>query len=387
MKAALSLAVGLLAIGCDASSPAPAPAKGTAAQPTPPDDGKQAAVPEALLTVEREGEDGPFLVKAGALGVRVFVHEMHPPGDDGEAFGVWTMVTDGLAAGAGAEVVLVVKRAADAADDAFPRGPIQLLGALAGDAKLLRSIEPGATIDASEGVVGRDDLRGMLFIDPEATLPEGPAEVPPGSLLAVLLTTDELALVRSHGPYRVLDRLGDTAGVFPFPCWYEPGRAAVADPSMAAGSMLSRMPRMRWLQMTTRLRGGELLVRASKGSAEARRGDIEGLLAADAFAFLTGPDRAAPARAFWTPGSKEPEAIGGPAAEGGGVDLTGCFLIAAADDRSGLDRSVYVEDGFALTLTRATMASFKKALRGREDLTLDLAEGGAFGRFRLVWAP
>ena len=208
------------------------------------------------------------------------------------------------------------------------------------------------------------------------------------SLLAIVLTREELTACRKYGLARVLARLGEAARFFPYPVWNDIVRGSAmteADLSQSAfsNSGISTLPGTHVLR-----EGGTVILHIARRSREIIS---QALDQHEAIALATELVPGADGVLVWHPGAAVPVAITARlfAVEVGGLSevktlkrLAGCFvsLSLSVDGRHG---ACWFEDGFAAFLSAPEWARFKAAVRAGEGF--DSAGRNGLLDFKCIW--
>jgi hypothetical protein len=208
---------------------------------------------------------------------------------------------------------------------------------------------------------------GFLYVDAR---PIRGVALPGRALAAILVDAAEVETALAHGVYRVLARIGEQSGSFPFPTWSDLSRRSVASPREAE-SALSKISRTRAPGVHFVIEGKRLRVRVPQ---QARGILARGMAALDTdtpFALLTEPAANADALLVWHPGQTEPKAI---YAEGSdGARLTGGCLIVVPGGQKNEIR--VMEDGYTLLLSNDTWGSLASSVLGERTISLPMADG------------
>ncbi len=306
----------------------------------------------------------------GELWGRVILHQVH----------TWegpiachTYSTGGLA---GRHPELVFTRRVDdrEEDDVIPIEPFQLFTGI-----YQQAIAKGQRLRAGEVLELREQRlfdHHILFVDAQI-LEE--VELPLDALALQLVAPDELRAVREYGAGRVLARLGQAAGFYPYPSWADPRRRELSLRETFATSVLGKVPRVASSQFQVTGVGDrvELVIQAAARPllvGVQQLGDDTPL----ALATMIYP-RADPCL-VWEPGQAQAHAIAPPGSRGDRI--AGCFVVfLPGQDQDG---GRLLEDGFAITLTRASWQALRQALLAGTELSLPGGDGNK--SFSLTWA-
>ena len=223
----------------------------------------------------------------------------------------------------------------------------------------------GVTRFGKRGLFGGSG-NGLLYVDAR---PLRGVEMPGRALAAVIVDAAEVETALAHGAYRVLARLGEQSGCFPYPTWSDLGRQSVAS-TREAESALSKISRTRAPGVHFVVEGKRLRVRVPKTARGILGRGVAALAPGTPFALLTEPAPNADALLVWSPGQAEPKAI---YAEGSdGSHLTGGCL--AVVPRGQKDEIRVLEDGYTLLLSADTWGSLANALLGERTVSLPMAD-------------
>jgi hypothetical protein len=217
-----------------------------------------------------------------------------------------------------------------------------------------RSLRPGSAHQLGAGAPLEEvGLSGLIFTSARPMPGLGP---PPGALHAVAVTGAELALAARTSSHRVLSRLGEAFGEFPWPAWSTPrpslGRVGEA-------TALAALPRAEVPGLTAGIDGQALAARLPQTSVPA----LVAALRDPATVLVHGvvipaePDPRADGLLVWQPARAETIAISAPHARG--PRTAGGFLHVAAGDRV---RGRVLEDGISLELDPASRDSLCASL-------------------------
>jgi len=305
----------------------------------------------------------------GELSARVYLHEIRATGGP---IPCWSYVSDGLRAHQHREVVFTLRRARDEADAAFPEDPLQLFGTLY---RLAAQGQRVAVGGCTELGARRFFAHHLLYADAQ---PLDGVTLPPACLSALLINDDELRAVRTFGCTRVLARMGHAANHYPFPSWSERGRRGVALASTFEQSLLAKIA----IRISGRIVVSLHSNRVTLGIQRELHAKLQGAqpeLPDAPTGFLALRDPAANACLVWEPGQDEPSAISPAGSDGSRVAGAYAIVLGAQPHNGGK----LFEDGFAIELTDASWAAFRRALLGGTDLVIAATAGGM--DFALTW--
>jgi hypothetical protein len=305
----------------------------------------------------------------GELSARVYLHEISATGG---RIPCWLYVSDGLGAHQHREVVFTLRRESGEADAAFPEDPLRLFGTLYQLAAQGKRVTVGGCTELG---ARRFFEHHLLYADAQ---PLGEVTLPPGCLTALLINDDELRAVREFGCTRVLARMGHAANHYPFPTWSERGRRGLSLASTFEQSLLSKIGIRISGQIVVSLNSHRITVGIQR-ELHARLRDAQADLPDAPIAFLALRDPAANACLVWEPGQREPTAISPPGSDGSRV--CGAYAIVLGEQSH--NGGKLFEDGFAIELTDASWAEFRRALFEGTDLVIPATGGGM--DFALAW--
>lgn len=301
------------------------------------------------------------------LDVRVFRHSVDSV--DGPV-SCWSYVTDGLRRYGQKDVVFTVRRLPDESDDAIPRDPLDLFKLLFRRARGGRFVDVGgySRFARAGGFLGNHGAVGMTYLP---ALPLRGVNYPDKPLAAVLITADEVEVVRAQGAYRLLSLLGYRSNYFPYPPWSDRARGGLLTPKDVKNSLLGHLPLVFAPGLMTRRQNGLVYLHWSN---EKGPDDFAKRLAdmpKGPFALMTDADPDAKARLVWKPGmSVETIAVDNRP----DATMTGGFL--AVFPTSSDEHAVVCEDGFAARLQPATWRKVCRALVDGETMTLPASNAG-----------
>lgn len=305
----------------------------------------------------------------GELSARVYLIEINATGGK---IPCWLYVSDGLGAHQHREVVFTLRRESGEADAAFPEDPLRLFGTLYQVAAQGKRVTVGG---CTEFGARRFFEQHLLYADAQ---PLSEVTLPPGCLTALLINDDELRAVREFGCTRVLARMGHAANHYPFPTWSERGRRGLSLASTFEQSLLSKTGIRISGRIVVSLNKNRITIGLHRELHARLRGAQLDLPDAPT-AFLALRDPAANACLVWEPGQREPTAISPPGSDGSRV--CGAYAIVLGEQSH--NGGKLFEDGFAVELTDASWAEFRRALFEGTDLVIPATRGGM--DFALTW--
>jgi len=285
---------------------------------------------------------------------------------EGEQGNFLTAVTDGLTKRRQRELVVTLRLAED--DDV--RARMRELSRFF--VTVLRWAQQRNTVDT--GGVTRFGKRGMFggsgngFLYVDARPIRGVA-LPGRALAAIIVDAAEVETALAHGVYRVLARIGEQSGCFPYPTWSDLSRRSVSSPRESE-SALSKISRTRAPGVHFVVEGKRVRVRVPKLARGILSRGVGALDPGTPFALLTEPAANADALLVWYPGQTEPKAIYAEGSEG--AHLTGgCLTVVPGGQK---DEIRVMEDGYSLLLSSDTWGSLASSLLGERTISLPMAD-------------
>lgn len=293
----------------------------------------------------------------------------------------WVYQSHGLATLGKPEIVVAVLKRAEEQNEDYPLDPIALIGSLAGGKNTADLTFTSGSWAQVPGFLG-DKFAGVLFINAE---PIPKINLVPGTLAAVAITPQELAVCELAGAARTMGHLSRQATYFPCPYWSKRGRkttftdADVAlmknDPfTVGMPSFISNASAMLRLKICTLFLTpdtGTKLMDALK-KCKGKRSPLRMQLQVDprAASFLVWQAEKDPVRKL---------AVGRTGINDGSV--SGQYLLIVPDQPE--DRLDIRQDGFALFLTNASLDKLISSL-GEQANPIQLAAGDAV-QFSILW--
>ena len=316
----------------------------------------------------------PRKVEIVPPGLTVWVHR-HRIAVAGEDSSCWTYLSEGMSRHGQAELVLTVKSAAEDDAGGLLRHPLELMKVLYERAAAGGQTTVGDYTElGSDGLFGRADLRGVCYV-PAQALANGPDVS--GALALLVVTADELELVRAVGIQRVAARLGQGHRYFPFPPWLDRERPSLVVAGELRQTILAGVASLWVPGAEVVMTAGTVVLSIPRAQAERARRALTGLSADAAVAFLclAGPD--ASAALVWRPGQPNAQAYSSPGADTSRLAGAFCLLVPEQD----ADGAQLVEDGFAVTACDETWRRLRGALLSGDPLEI----GGEDLGFALRW--
>jgi hypothetical protein len=310
-------------------------------------------------------------VVTGKLWVGVYLHAIesqHGP------IGCWSYVTRGLTALEQREIVFTLRRDPDETSDGLPQDPLQLFATLYALADDGQRVGPGDVT----GFSGRTFLgHHLLYVEAQ---PLDGVALPPSCLAALLITSDELRAVAEFGSTRVLARMGQASGHYPFPPWADRRRPGLSLTETFEHSLLSKqIPRVACPDVRVGVESNQIVVSALSGAQPPWRDRLGDLPDDVPLALLTALDPTANGCLVWAPPQSTPEAITPPASDGS--RLCGCFVTLLPEQPE--NNGQMMEDGFVMELTADSWEEVRSALVEGRDVSIPAAGDGM--SFALSW--
>jgi hypothetical protein len=228
------------------------------------------------------------------------------------------------------------------------------------------------------GFLGRSDLRALVYLPPQ---PLAGVEVPSRLLGAILLTHEELEVLKHLGVTRVIAHLGRAYSHYPYPPWSERSRASLVSMSTMQESILARVPRLRGPGIRVCQEENQISLRLLPQAGEFLCSKLEQFPSNTVLALLTELDPTANACMVWQPGQSTLEAIASPNTDGSRI--SGCFIAFVPQQAE--DRGQVVEDGFIMLLTDASWILLRQAIESGHSVSVPATTNGL--NFSLEWIP
>lgn len=223
----------------------------------------------------------------------------------------------------------------------------------------------GVTRFGKRGMFGRSG-NGLVYADAK---PLRSVTMPGRALTAIVVDPAEVETALAHGVYRILARIGEQSGCFPFPTWSDLARPSVAS-AREGESALSKIARTRAPGVHYVIEGKRLRVRIPRAARGILARGVAALAPGTPFALLTEPAANADAMLVWHPGQTEAKAIYAEGSEG--ARLTGgCLAVVPGGQK---DEIRVMEDGYTLLLSDNTWGSLANALLGEHLISLPMAD-------------
>jgi hypothetical protein len=296
------------------------------------------------------------------LTVTFFAHDSA----EGSAGDFLTAVTDGLIKRRQRELVVTLRLGKNDDIRAHMREFVRFFVTVWRWAQQRNLVETGGvTRFGKRGMFGGSG-NGFLYVDAR---PVRGVTLPGRALAAIVVNPAEVETALAHGVYRVLARMGEQSGCFPYPTWSDLARNSVAS-VREAESALSNISRTRAPGVHFLVEGKRLRVRIPKLARGILARGVEALDPGTPFALLTEPAANADALLVWYPGQAQPKAIYAEGSEG--ARLTGgCLTVIPGGQQ---DEIRVMEDGYTLLLSSDSWGSLASALLGERLVSLPMAD-------------
>jgi hypothetical protein len=338
----------------------------------------------------------------GKLVVNIFAHTLNAPN---APVACWSYVSDGLWPLGQKEIVFTIARRKGEPKDAYPRDLLQLYSIvhkLAGEGRLVDVGDYSGF--GGVGLLDQRDFIGLLYTPPQVL---SDVHITAPSLIALILTKDELAVAQQQGPVRFMAMLGKHYRYFPTAPWLDRDRPALCSPADTAESLVAKAPCLflqaasvrqesqtasreqhagpgRLVDQTITFASGKqcIVLRLRPGAAEPLKKALDTLPEDSVLALLVAPDPSAPACLSWEPGQEGPFAISKP--DVSGACIAGNFVVFLP--QQGEDGGTVIEDGFAVFLRDETWQRIRAALSAGQPLSVPAADEERLG-LQIVWLP
>jgi hypothetical protein len=190
--------------------------------------------------------------------------------------------------------------------------------------------------------------------------------VPPDAVEGTLVTEGELEMAMRSNVWRVLSRLGQQAGFFPWPFWSDPLRPPTYLPGDVELSVLTRSgtAQLGLGRLDASLDGNHLDV--SLSATEAAQ-VAESLSALPHLAIVPPADPTAVATLIWSPGQTEPMAI---CSDPSLATFASARYLMILPNQGRHDEIRFQEDGFGAILSRKTTKALVRNLRHGDEISL-----------------
>jgi hypothetical protein len=309
-------------------------------------------------------------VVPGKLSARVYLHDID---FRGKPIACWSYVSHGLAALEQPDIVFTLRRERGESSDGFPQDPLHLLATIYQLADDGQRVGPGdVTGFGAPGFLGHH----LLYVE---TQPLDGVPLAPSCLTALLITTDELRAVAEFGSTRVLARMGQASGYYPFPPWADRRRPGLSFARTFEQSLLSKLPRAASHDVRVAVESNQIIVSALRGAQPPWQDRLAELSDNVPLTLLTALDPTANGCLVWVPGQSAPEAI--TPQESDGSRLCGCFVVFVPEQPENGGRMH--EDGFVMELTADSWKEVRSALIEGRDVWIPAA--GTEMSFALTW--
>lgn len=213
----------------------------------------------------------------GQLSVRIM--KLWPKSGRKE-FPCWAFVSRGLRRHGHPEVALLLEQLEG--EQVYPREPLRLFEVID---RIIAGGQHFGVGDVTE--LPRSPLPGFhLAYIPPPTVSTNP--LPPSTLCAILVTSEELGAIRDFGFTRVMARLGEAARIFPCPFWSDRSRSGLSFGDTRQHSILSKAARIRARGGRVHLDGNQVFFRLPRGTGAALSRSLREAPTGQLVGFLTG---------------------------------------------------------------------------------------------------
>lgn len=292
------------------------------------------------------------------LDLQVYRHEVATAGGPVACF---SYVTRNMSPLGQAEVVLTLRRHEGDHEQGLLRPPLELLKVIYEQAQQGRFVSAGGFTELGPaGLFGAGQMRGVAYVP---TLPLEGVDGIDGALAMVLLTGEEIELTKAVGCWRVISRLGQASGFYPFPAYSERQRASFAIAGEAAESLLSQMPSLCASGSSVSQQQGWIVLQLHGASLGAIQQALTQLPLEAPLALLSAPNGNTPAGLVWRPGQEQAAAYTAPGADGSIIGGGFCAFVPEQEACSGQ----LFEDGFVVSLDNPTWAQLRSALQAGQN--------------------
>jgi hypothetical protein len=291
------------------------------------------------------------------LSARVFRHDIDTQGGP---LRCWSYVTQGLTALQQTEIVFTLRCDPDEPIDNIPDDPLRLFAAIYPLTEAGQRVTSGSFTEF--GARGFFDHH-LLYVRAQSL---AGVTLPASCLAALFVTADELRAVREFGSTRVLARMGQAAGHYPFPPWSDRHRRGLAFERTLGESWLAKSPRASAHDVHVGLNEQQIVVSALRSEQASWQDRLAQIPETAALALLTALDPTANGCLTWVPGQKGPEAIVPPGSDGSRV--CGCFALFVPEQSE--NGGLILEDGFGVKLTSDAWRQFRGALVAGKELVI-----------------
>lgn len=263
-------------------------------------------------------------------------------------------VSDGLRALGQSELLISIVRRDGEDAESLDLAMAGLFGSVYAMASQKRLLGPGAMIELAEGGFVEPRFGGLAC----ASGAWARALAPSGSTCVVPLTRGEVTVAKSAGVGRILARLGEACGQFPFPIAWDRDRADVSHGDEETKSIRMRVPRALVPGLSVTMTGSKITMRLPRGADGAMKQLFERVPADKAIALDAEPALDTDAWLTWKPAQAAPSAI---AAQGRDPQRVAGHVLLIAPGAPN-DAIRLTEDGFAALLTDPTCVAMREAL-------------------------
>lgn len=310
------------------------------------------------------------------LRARVYLHEIDSK--DG-CVPCWSYVTDGLWKQGQKELIFTLRRELNEQPRAFPDAPLHFFQQISQLAEKGRQVNEGDFTEfGAAGFLGCSDWRALLYIPAQ---PLVGVEMPSPLLAAILLTHEELEVLKNLGVTRVIAHLGRAYNYYPCPPWSERSRTSLVSMSTMQESIVARVPRLRGSGIRVSQEANHIFLQLLPEAGEFLRSKLDQFPLNIVLALLTELDPTANACLVWQPGQVNPEAIASPNSQGSRI--SGCFIAFVPQQAE--DKGQVFEDGFIMLLTDTSWILIRQAIKSGNSIFVPATTNGL--SFSLEWIP
>lgn len=315
----------------------------------------------ANLSVPNPGEPAQAEAVPGQVDVEFHAHHSV----DGLSGNFLTAITVGLAASGQRELVLSMRLAGKEDPIAKMQDIVRFVATVHAWAQAGNIVdEGGLTQFGDRGLFGVKNS-GLLYADAR---PLDGIRLPKRALAAIFVDAQESRTALDFGTYRVLTRIGFQLRLFPFPTFGALDRPS-AMTKRESQSLLTKVARMRAPGVAFLEVDGCLRVTLPSDDSLAKA--FGALPPATSFVLLTRPAPDANAILVWKPGQTEKTGISPDGSDGSRLSGS-CLMVVPGATSEG---ARVFEDGYSLSLSSESWASFSAAVIARRALSLVLADG------------
>jgi hypothetical protein len=223
---------------------------------------------------------------------------------------------------------------------------------------------PGVTMFEAPGPFNFGQFLGAVYT-PATT--DHNIGLPPDALQVILLRDGELEMAHRCSTWRVLARLGEIAGFFPWPFWSDPSRPSAYQVGDSDHSVLSRVPQLRFGRLDVSVDGTELVATFDANNARQLASWFNTHHYA---AVVPDPDPTSDATLIWSPDQPELTAITRDPTTT--TSASARFLMIVSEGPK--DEIAFREDGCSLLLSPTSTTELIHALAHAQGAEISCAE-------------